>query len=259
MSSSTRPKALSTDHVDVGNDYHIQAFEVDIGAMRESSGFRLDASHYNATLVRAMKALQETGMTLKPLRDVTTKIFMPPRFRRIYVEQRYGLPFVQGSHLVHFQPADIKYISRRAHKNNIDRWVIERDWVLVTRSGTVGRVMLTPASWHGWAASEHILRIVPSASAECPPGYLYAFLKSSIGQAQLTSHIYGAVVDEITENHVQSIHIPIPTTNEELRCVQQINRMVMDSVVTKEKAKTLDEQSLGKMNDLLYEGREAQS
>ena len=221
---------------------------MNIGVVRESAGLRLDASHYNATLRARMRTLRETGMTLKPLRDVTTRVFIRHASRGYMSSGAMALPFVQGSHLVHFQPADIKYISKRAHKN-IDQWVIERDWVLVTRSGTVGRVMLAPASWHGWAASEHVMRIVPSS--DCPPGYLYAFLKIPDWAGTLTSRIYGAVVDEITEDHARSVRIPIPTSEHEQKRVRQIDRMVMESVATKEKAKTLDDQSLEKMNALL--------
>lgn len=233
-----------------GFGHDVEAFEVDIGVVRESAGLRLDASHYNATLVRAMQALRETGMALKTLGEVTSRIFIPPRFRRIYVEQQFGLPFVQGSHLVHFQPAGLKYISKRAHRD-IEQWVIREGWVLVTRSGTVGRVMLAPTSWDGWGASEHIMRIVPKKSSDCPSGYLYAFLRSFVGQAQLTSRIYGAVVDEITENHARSIRIPIPASEDEYRRVREIDRLVKDSVAMRESAKALDVRSLEKMRDLL--------
>ena len=204
--SHTRPDSYAS-----GTDRRVESFAVDVQMIRESSGLRLDASHYSTDLARAMAVLAETGMQVRELGQVTRRVFIPPRFKRIYVEKEYGVPFVQGSHLVHFQPADIKYLSRTAHRG-LERWIIRKDWVLVTCSGTIGRALVAPSSWDGWAASQHILRIVPSGSQDCPPGYIYAFLRSFPGQAQLRSRIYGAVVDELTERHARSVRIPVPVT-----------------------------------------------
>ena len=83
-------------------------------------------------------------------------------------------------------------------RNTHEQWIIRAGWLLVTRSGTTGRTTVCPEEWDEWAASEHILRIVPNEE-KCPAGYLCTFLSSPLGQAQLTASIYGAVVDELTE------------------------------------------------------------
>ena len=153
------------------------------------------------------------------------------RFKRVYVEREHGLPFLQGSHLVHFDPADIKYVSLKAHERRMDSLLIRAHWVLITRSGTIGRVAVAPRQWDGWAASEHIMRIVPRDRDEtAPPGYLAAFLRSFPGQAQLTSSIYGAVVDEITEEQTRAVLVPVAKTAAQRRAVQQIDATVMEAV-----------------------------
>ncbi len=199
-----------------------RTFSVDAQWVRNSNGLRFDAEHYNPTLAKAIAMLRASGMDLRPLSEVTERVFIPPRFKRVYVERAHGVPFVQGSHIAHFQPTDLKYISPAVHRE-IDRWLIRENWILVTRSGTVGRVAITPKSWDGWAASEHLLRIIPALDGVCPPGYLHAFLQSSAGQTQLTSQIYGAVVDELTEDQARAILVPVARTAAQREAVQRIN------------------------------------
>jgi hypothetical protein len=40
-------------------------------------------------------------------------------------------------------------------------------------------------------------------------GYLATYLASPIGQAQLTAQVYGAVVDELTEEQASSVRVPV--------------------------------------------------
>ena len=157
----------------------VEHFAVSSNVLAQTETRRLDASYFNPSVARALDTLKRSGLSLSPLGEITSRVFIPPRFKRIYVESEYGVPFLQGSHIVHFQPADVKYLSRTAHKR-LDRWIIRSGWLLVTCSGTVGRVTICPSEWDGWAASQHILRIVPDESA-CLSGYLYAFLASPRG------------------------------------------------------------------------------
>jgi type I restriction enzyme S subunit len=232
----------------------VETFAVESACLVQSDTTRLDASHYNPDLARAKQALKSTGMPLKRLEQVTGRVFIPPRFKRIYVDKDHGIPFLQGSHVVHFQPADLKYLSREAQKN-LDTWIIEHGWVLVTCSGTIGRVTIAPDGWHLWAASQHILRIVPNDEGPCPGGYVYAFLASSCGQAQLTSHIYGAVVDELTEDQARSIMIPIPRTNRQRHTVRAINTLALEATKKKQQAVDLVERSLTQVQQLIERER----
>lgn len=231
------------------------AFSVDAQWVRNSNGLRFDAAHYNPKLAKAIAMLRASGMELRPLGDVTERVFIPGRFKRVYVQKAHGVPFVQGSHIVHFQPADIKYISPAVHKK-MDQWLIRENWLLVTRSGTVGRVAITPKSWDGWAASEHLLRIVPESGAECPPGYLHAFLQSFAGQSQLTSHIYGAVVDELTEDQAKGILVPIARTPAQRSAVKKINELGMEALHLRDAAVAAAMATFDRIAELLGDGTE---
>lgn len=213
---------------------------------------RLDAGYYNEATMQAHRAMAASGLAMKKLGDVTESIFIPPRFKRVYVDKEHGVPFLQGTHIVHFRPADLKYLSRSAHKN-LGRWTIKAGWVLVTCSGTIGRVAIALKQWNDWAASQHILRVVPKADGPCPAGYIYAWLSSPLGQAQFNG-IYGAVVDELTADHVANILIPVPETKEQHEMVRSINDLAMDAIATREQALAQDAQAIDSVSQLMSLG-----
>ena len=169
---------------------------------------RLDAS-YHVPVVRSIHLrLLSALYPVVELSDIAVDILVAPRFKRIYVGREYGVPFLQGSHIPQLMPRDIHYISQTETKN-LERWIIHAGWVLVTCSGTIGRVAVATNKQDGWAASQHILRIIPDVE-RTHAGYVAAFLMSPYGRHQLTSKIYGGVVDELTAEDTREVLIPDP-------------------------------------------------
>lgn len=216
-------------------DRTLEQFSVSAEMLATSPSLRIDASFYNRASLRAIAALEQSDMDIRPLGDLVDRLFIPPRFKRIYVDREHGVPFLQGGHVVQLEPADLKYLSRTAHRM-LDRWIIQSGWILVTCSGTVGRVAMAPPNWDGWAASQHILRIVPSDRADCPPGYLAAFLASPLGRAQLTAQVYGAVVDELSEDQARTVRVPVARTEEQRAEIKAIHDLTMRSVALRAEA-----------------------
>ncbi|MCY4487091.1 MAG: restriction endonuclease subunit S [Deltaproteobacteria bacterium] len=225
--------ALSTN---ADTAWQVENYSLPSNSLVNSQGLRMDAGHYNPELLNALRTLHGSGMRVKRLAEISAGVFIPPRFKRIYVEKEHGVPFLQGTHIVHFQPADLKYLSRTSRR--LDKWIIEAGWILVTCSGTIGRVTICPAEWDKWAASQHILRIVPDEDV-CPAGYLWSFLASPLGQIQLTANIYGAVVDELTQEQAQSILIPVPETVDDKRLMSSVDTAMREAISTKSRAVAL--------------------
>ena len=216
---------------------NFESYSLPSNSIVGSQEIRLDAAHYNPELLDAIRVLRESGMQIVRLAAITETVFIPPRFKRVYVDNpNNGVPFLQGSHIVHFQPANIKHLSSSLHR--LEKWIIQAGWILVTCSGTIGRTAICPDEWDGWAASQHILRIVPNED-KCPTGYLCSFLASPLGQVQLTANIYGAVVDELTEEQADSILVPLPKTDEDRALVQSLDARMWDSVIKRSQAASL--------------------
>lgn len=171
----------------------VKGFEIKASELN----LRLDASYHIPISYLALQNLKRVNTgTLKKLEDVA-RSFLPPRFKRPYVKDSSGgIPLLQGMHIPQIRPQDVKYIWNKM--KNLESYVVRKNWILVTCSGTIGRSSIIRDYWDGWAATNHLLRIIPDKN-EIHPGYLTAFLVSAYGQVQFQRLIYGGVVDEIGE------------------------------------------------------------
>lgn len=211
-----------------------ESYALPSSVLGESDEVRLDAGHYSPELLSVQRVLDQSGLRIERLGDIVRAVILPGRMKRIYVESDEGIPFLQGSHVVHFEPAGLKYLSPASHRN-IDVMVIRAGWLLITRSGTVGRVTLCPREWDGWAASEHIIRIVPDEE-QCLAGYLCSYLASPLGQVQLKANIHGAVVDELTDEQVRNVLVPLPEEKFDRDQVDSIDQSMKRAIELKSQA-----------------------
>jgi type I restriction enzyme S subunit len=211
---------------------------------------RFDASFHVPIAKAAIEQMRQGKYPLVRLGGLAERIFIPPRFKRIYVSPEHGIPFLQGSHVPMIKPFDLKFISQRANEKQIEECLIHKGWLLITRSGTVGRVMLIPQPLDRWAASEHCLRLIAN-SQKSHPGYLAAFLMTPYGQHQLTSKIYGGVVDELTEDDTANVYLPDPP----LAVQEKIGAFVIEAFEKKEQANTIEDQAIQRLEEILKLGR----
>lgn len=217
----------------------LRAFEVKLS---EIEG-RLDASYHIPLAKSAVEALGHCSYPICPLSSVA-RVYLPGRFRRVYVSSEYGVPFLQGSHIPFMRPYDLKYLSRRSERD-LGQCRVEHLWILITRSGTIGRVSLVSKYIHGWAASEHLIRIIAEDSYN--PGYIATFLMSPYGQYQLLSKIYGGVVDELTVEDTGNILIPIPSKGIQ----DKIGNKVIEAFEMKDAASAIESETIRGLEAML--------
>jgi type I restriction enzyme S subunit len=200
---------------------------------------RLDASFY-ATDVIASRILigdiQKHGFGIGRVQDLADDVFWPGRFKRKYVSKDVGEPFLMPSEAIMFLPKAKKFVV------NYPRDVaVKRDWLLITRSGTVGRCLLATKLLENHVLSDDLIRIIPKDDTNV--GYLYAYLNTHIGQAFLAKDQYGATVKHIEPHHVAGIPVPrIP------KFEYRVNQMVLKAHRLREGAQEL----LLEANELLY-------
>lgn len=212
---------------------------------------RFDASYHDPIADNIVSKLQKSGYTLSPLSKVSDA-FIPSRFKRIYVEEEYGLPFLQGTDISLIKPRLLKYISEKVTEN-IEKWIVHSGWVLVTRSGTVGRVSLVPKQWDGWAVSEHVLRIISNLD-KINSGFLTIFLTSDYGYRQVISKIYGGVVDELSEDDLKDVLVPLPP----LDVQENIGKLVLEAYEMKELANKIEDDTTYTLEDMLTKHRKTE-
>ena len=117
-----------------------------------------------------------------------------------------SVEFYSGTQILQTRPYDIKYQPRN-YKPALKHFV-EKDWILITRSGTTGRVVMVNDQMAGKMVTEHVIRVICDKE-QVDPYYVYAILASDkIGRQLLDKGIYASVVDHISPQFVSTIPIP---------------------------------------------------
>jgi len=184
---------------------------------------RLDASYHVPIVAAILRILKKEAAEITTIGDprISKRIILPGRFARVYVQEGQGVPFFGGKQIFELDPSNKKFLSSAKHGKRIRSDLkLMRNMILVTRSGTIGRIALVPKHWENWIANEHIIRIVPASDDIA--GYLYVFLASDYGYELITRFTYGAVVDEIDDKHVAQVAVPLLKDSEvqsEINCL----------------------------------------
>jgi len=168
--------------------------------------YRLDAHFYNPMADLAVRNIKGYSANFQRAEELVNDIILGKRFKRNYVESNHGTPFLSGKNIIQIRP-DVKYLSN-TEISFMDELLIKKNWILITCSGTIGRTCFVYNNYENYAASQHILRVVPNEVA-IDPGYLYCFLSTDYGFHQILRYKYGAVIDEIDDGNITNILIPI--------------------------------------------------
>jgi type I restriction enzyme, S subunit len=177
-----------------------------------TNDFRLDAHFYNPKANLVVKNIKAFSQRFESLFDLADCSYKGSRSSRNYVDKEHGVPFLSGKNIIQIRP-DLKYISS-SETSNLTDMIVEKNQILISRSGTLGRTMFVWNNYENFAASEHLIRVVPNSQL-VDEGYLYAFLSSDYGYHQLLRYKHGAVIDEITEDQISQSVIPLPSDNQQ--------------------------------------------
>lgn len=180
-------------------------------------GRRLDCGPYMTGAKEAEKIIGDCLLPKKELKDFLVNgakgAFHAGREGRVWVkEERYGVPFMGSVDIIQANLDRLPLIS----KEQVSRkplFRVFKDWVLITRSGTIGRMTLARQEMDGHACSEHVMRVVPDPE-KIFPGYLYCYLRSKFGVPLVVSSTYGAIIQHIEPHHV--INLPVPIVDKQL-------------------------------------------
>lgn len=175
------------------------------------SGWRLDAHFYNLKAKEIIRKIQNKSSSFSKLEEVSEDIIIGKRFKRNYVESDHGTPFIGSKNILQIRPSDLKYLSN-SEISFMDDLMLKSGMILIACSGsfggTFGKTCLVHKNFEDFAASQHILRVVPS-NDKIDSGYLYAYLSSDYGYFSITRYRWGALIDEIDDEDMAEVIIPI--------------------------------------------------
>ena len=170
------------------------------------TSYRLEAGVYGIEGRQARQNLAQCKWEIVRLGDkLIEEAFYLDRFKRIYVEEKSGVPFILPSQMTEIYPKASKFISPTTNID-IESTRVKRGQVLLTRSGTIGVVSYVSKTLENQSLSDDVIRIKATEYS----GYIYTYLKSKIGRLLVETNNYGAVIKHIEPVHLNAIPIPNP-------------------------------------------------
>ena len=226
-------KAPSPEKPESEPSRRVKSWETSVEDIFNDSDVRLDATHFDPDGILAVSDLKKAGYKLDKLGDIS-QVYYRGQFTRIWAEDdEHGIPYLNATDLLSLLALGVpsggaRFLSK-ATETDIDALIIHHDWLLMTCSGTIGRVFYVPDRLDGWASTHDLIRIV----APLPlVGYLYAWLTTETAQKQILSHTHGGQIDHVTDEQVRGVLVPRLGKAKE----KEINGNVLKALRSRERA-----------------------
>jgi len=171
-------------------------------------GLRLEAGFYDVETRTARDRVLSSPLGWTPLggpKGLAANAFYPGRFKRVYCNWGNGTPFYLPSQMTALYPEPDKWISSISNCS-LNELVLEKGTLVLARSGTIGPLSIVTKTLSGKVFSDDVIRV--SFKSENDLGFVYAFLKSRIGNRLLAQSQYGAVITHIEPEHLAAIPVP---------------------------------------------------
>jgi type I restriction enzyme M protein len=194
---------------------------------------------YAASRARVLELGEHTSWTVERLGQIA-QVFNGPRFKRPYADPGVTsgttvVRYFTGNAITQTRGENTKYLdlakAKPAQSRMIEKLYLKRGMILITDSGTVGRVVFATQYHDGAVGTNNLIRVV--VEDEALRGYIYQFLSSKLGQDQLRANIYGAIVDHIEPDDVKNVLVPVPDDCAE---VERIGLPVIRAIELQERA-----------------------
>jgi len=204
-----------------------------------NSDARLDASFHLSEGVNTRRIISKfCPYPITLLKDECRKLFKGNIHKRVYVSSlKNGLEFYTASDLLKVGISNPKYVSIK-YSPHLDDLMLYKDWILITRSGTLGKLVFTNRNHEGTIGTDDLVRIIPKEKSILK-GVRVSFLSSKDGNGLLTQSGYGGVVQHIEPHHLEQLPIPVfPDSFQRL-----INEKIVSAINLREGAKELIEKA----------------
>lgn len=188
---------------------------------------------HNAAFRKVITLGEREEFEVHRLGDIA-RVFNGPRFKRPYAD--VGVTsgptirkYFTGTALTQLNCDNVKYLdSSKASpqvKKQLGALTIHKGYILVSDSGTLGRVTYALSQHDGHVATNNLIRIIVD---DLPlRGYLYEFLQSELGQSLMLKNAYGTNQEHLEPDIIAEIPIPVPKNRDIL---EQIGNSVIQSI-----------------------------
>lgn len=204
--------------------------------------------YYHSKIYRNIEQKIRSGRH-KELRELSTRIFAPPLFKHIYLNNPNQYPFLTGGELANRQFTDIKYLSTKGVKN-INDYVVKDGWVAVYRHGQyesmLGTSFLIDKRLDNFCLSDLVIRVVLDKSI-ISPEYVFAFLSTKAGKLLIKRLATGRSIPFVTEKSLATLPIPILDN----MTIESISNLVRSAYDLRMQSLQLEDEAKRILNDEL--------
>jgi len=212
---------------------------------------------YNESIARVLQIGDQEGWTTRTIGNIDPHVFKGARFRRQNLEtdstdgpniEQFFTPSV----LLQDRADSVKFLdlstATERQRTSIAASRAQEGELLITRSGSIGRVIYVTKALAGKLISDDLIHI----RVEDRPlrYYIYMLLKSVLGQHQMLRNEYGSVQTHLEPTHVRDVIIPIP---EDRDLVKQIADPVRLSIRLKERSWEMEDHGRRLLNGIVLE------
>jgi type I restriction-modification system DNA methylase subunit len=179
--------------------------------------------------IRKIQEIEKDGWSVTTLGQIDKKIqiFKGPRLKteNIVVDKSGGAKDLE----IYYTPTAIlqeksesaKYIDvKQADKRQsatIASIRVKRGDIVISRSGSTGRVAYITKRLDGVIASDDLIRV--RIEDENTRLYVFSYLQTGYAQDQMAKNEYGSVQQHLEPNHIKDILIPVPDNFDEIKTV----------------------------------------
>lgn len=224
-------------------------FSVDINTIAKSSLSFNPIQYlpaYNEAYQKVLKLADSDKFEVHRLGDIAT-VYNGPRFKRPYADLGVTTgqnirKYFTGTALTQSNAENVKYLDEakctKQQLKQLEQLTIYKGYILISDSGTLGRVTYALSAHDGHVATNNLIRVV--IEDKHLRGYVYQFLKSDIGQALMLKNAYGTNQEHLEPDVISEIPIPV-LRDKELE--KHIGRNVLGAIEHFEKSLALTFQS----------------
>lgn len=177
----------------------------------KNESYRLDCGPYMSGAIETKYLIQKLTVHKNKLHELTNNgiggIINAGRISRIWVDDsEYGYPFLSSTDILQADLSSTSFIAKSVAQQN-QQLLIKKNWTLITRSGSIGRMAYARSDMGGMACTEDVLRVIPDED-KVLPGYIYAYLSSKFGVPLVISGTYGSIITHLEPHHIADLPVP---------------------------------------------------
>jgi type I restriction enzyme M protein len=189
--------------------------------------------HLNETLRKVAQIEDMPGWSVTTIGQFDTEIevYKGPRFKSEnliieditaeHLEDSNVEPYYTPSAILQDKSDSIKYLDLSKAKSRqlemIKKLRVQRGDILISRSGSIGRVTIITQQHHNAIVSDDMIRVViPDEEMKF---YVYHYLQSKFAQDQFKINEYGSIQQHLEPAHVKETLIPIPDNRDDVKAI----------------------------------------